>query len=132
MWQSRMTRFARSVASTPTVPVAGPAASPPSRKPLQSMVTLLAVTLIAWPLESEVVWSACRHHVPEAEMTAGSDEIVPVQLSKLLAASTGAGADASARHAATENGKARVRLRVMGKAPWSGAAAQFLPTLSRR
>src|SRR5687768_17200691 len=89
--QWRTVTLVRSAALMPYADVPAPAARPPSLNPLQSMVTLFVATVIAEPLVLAVVRSDARHHVPCVVMTAGSTEIVPVQLSYDSPAEAGSG-----------------------------------------
>ena len=65
----------------PHAPVAVPPARPPILNPLQSIVTLLASTRIASPVVMAVERSLLRHQTPWVSMTAGSEVMVPAQLS---------------------------------------------------
>src|SRR5688572_1668850 len=62
--QPRIVVFRRSSEWMPVALVDGPAPSPPSLKPLQSIVTLFAATVIALPLADAVERSLSKHQTP--------------------------------------------------------------------
>jgi hypothetical protein len=78
-WRTVM--LLRSGEEIPTACEPSPAASPPSLKPLQSMVTLLVLTEIALPDWMDVDRSLRSHHTPWVVMVAGTESMKPVQLS---------------------------------------------------
>ena len=79
--QRRTVVFSRPLATMPNAWVVGPAARPPTLKSLQSMVTLLTVTLIAVPVVRFIDTFLRRHQTPCVETVAGSESMKPVQLS---------------------------------------------------
>ncbi len=61
--------------------VLAPAASPPTLKSLQSIVTLLALIVIRLPLLALEARSFRRHQAPCVVMVAGIESMKPVQVS---------------------------------------------------
>jgi hypothetical protein len=107
MSQRRTVVLSRLVPAMPTAVVVVPAPVPSRMKPLQSMVTLLAVTLMALPLAMLVARLESMHQMPGAFTVAGSEAMTCSQASKLSAARAGRGASAAKARRARSSRESR-------------------------